>query len=289
MAGPAGCPWQTRWQTALHLATRQKNVRSRRIVEVVLLLDPQRLGEHHDDQKPGEQRQRKPQQLPPSLLHAREDRHRERDQRRQQPAQQPNRGEHPNPVVGNGFRTSNGIRHTQNRVGHRDDHCHHFRKTNGSPSKLGVRMTGASGDGGASWNRIDSHRTHLTEEPSRTSLHVIIAPSPNREQRTTTHWSQVAPFGIRTMPVELGFFRTELLTPPPTQYAEPSLEDYADRTRQTVEAWQGICRAGKAGADDRPARGASELDVALEVEHARAVQLHAVAGEPAGQLAAAPR
>ena len=34
---------------------------------------------------------------------------------------------------------------------------------------------------------------------------------------------EIAPFGIRTMLVEPGFFRTELLTPQSTQYAEPSL------------------------------------------------------------------
>ena len=33
---------------------------------------------------------------------------------------------------------------------------------------------------------------------------------------------EVAPFGIRTMLVEPGFFRTELLTPQSTQFAEPS-------------------------------------------------------------------
>ena len=36
------------------------------------------------------------------------------------------------------------------------------------------------------------------------------------------------------MLVEPGFFRTELLTPQSTQYAEPSIADYADRTKQTV-------------------------------------------------------
>jgi NAD(P)-dependent dehydrogenase (short-subunit alcohol dehydrogenase family) len=51
---------------------------------------------------------------------------------------------------------------------------------------------------------------------------------------------EVAPFGIKTMLVEPGFFRTELLTPQSTQYAEPSLADYAERTRQTVEAWKAM-------------------------------------------------
>jgi NAD(P)-dependent dehydrogenase (short-subunit alcohol dehydrogenase family) len=51
---------------------------------------------------------------------------------------------------------------------------------------------------------------------------------------------EVAPFGIRTMLVEPGFFRTELLTPESTKYAESSIEDYAERTEQTVTAWKGM-------------------------------------------------
>jgi NAD(P)-dependent dehydrogenase (short-subunit alcohol dehydrogenase family) len=51
---------------------------------------------------------------------------------------------------------------------------------------------------------------------------------------------EIAPFGIKTMLVEPGFFRTELLSPQSTQYAEPSIEDYADRTSQTIAAWQGM-------------------------------------------------
>src|SRR2546430_4911872 len=47
---------------------------------------------------------------------------------------------------------------------------------------------------------------------------------------------EVAPFGIRTMLVEPGFFRTELLTPESTSYAKPTIEDYAERTRQPVPA-----------------------------------------------------
>jgi NAD(P)-dependent dehydrogenase (short-subunit alcohol dehydrogenase family) len=50
----------------------------------------------------------------------------------------------------------------------------------------------------------------------------------------------VAPFGIRTMLVEPSFFRTELLTPESTSYAQPSIEDYAERTKQTVTAWNGM-------------------------------------------------
>ena len=42
------------------------------------------------------------------------------------------------------------------------------------------------------------------------------------------------------MVVEPGFFRTELLTPESTSYAEPSIDDYAERTTQTVVAWNAM-------------------------------------------------
>jgi NAD(P)-dependent dehydrogenase (short-subunit alcohol dehydrogenase family) len=58
---------------------------------------------------------------------------------------------------------------------------------------------------------------------------------------------EVAPFGIRTMLVEPGFFRTELLTEDSTRYPEPTIEDYAERTRQTVTAWKGM--NGQQGGD----------------------------------------
>jgi NAD(P)-dependent dehydrogenase (short-subunit alcohol dehydrogenase family) len=51
---------------------------------------------------------------------------------------------------------------------------------------------------------------------------------------------EIAPFGIRTLLVEPGFFRTELLTSHSTTYAEPSIDDYAERTRETVTAWSGM-------------------------------------------------
>ncbi len=51
---------------------------------------------------------------------------------------------------------------------------------------------------------------------------------------------EVAPFGIRTMIVEPGYFRTELLRPESTTFAELSIDDYAERTAQIVPAWQGM-------------------------------------------------
>lgn len=66
---------------------------------------------------------------------------------------------------------------------------------------------------------------------------------------------EIAPFGIRTMLVEPGFFRTELLTAGSTTFAEPSIDDYAERTRETVAAWSGM--SGKQGGD--PARLADAI------------------------------
>jgi NAD(P)-dependent dehydrogenase (short-subunit alcohol dehydrogenase family) len=48
---------------------------------------------------------------------------------------------------------------------------------------------------------------------------------------------EVAPFGITTTIVNPGFFRTELLTTESVTYAEPSLEDYADRTAEQLRWW----------------------------------------------------
>jgi NAD(P)-dependent dehydrogenase (short-subunit alcohol dehydrogenase family) len=66
---------------------------------------------------------------------------------------------------------------------------------------------------------------------------------------------EVAPFGIRTMLVEPGFFRTELLTPESTKYAESTITDYAERTQQIVAVWKSM--NGQQGGD--PAKLAEAL------------------------------
>jgi NAD(P)-dependent dehydrogenase (short-subunit alcohol dehydrogenase family) len=66
---------------------------------------------------------------------------------------------------------------------------------------------------------------------------------------------EVAPFGIRTTVVEPGFFRTDLLTAESTNYAEPTIDDYAERTEATVTAWNGM--NGRQGGD--PAKLAAAL------------------------------
>jgi len=57
----------------------------------------------------------------------------------------------------------------------------------------------------------------------------------------------VAPYGITTTVVEPGFFRTELLTEDSSTWPELSVEDYTERTAQTITAWRGM--NGQQGGD----------------------------------------
>jgi NAD(P)-dependent dehydrogenase (short-subunit alcohol dehydrogenase family) len=66
---------------------------------------------------------------------------------------------------------------------------------------------------------------------------------------------EIAPFGIRTMLVEPGFFRTELLSNDSTTYAQPTVDGYAERTKEIVAAWKSM--DGKQGGD--PAKLAKAL------------------------------
>jgi NAD(P)-dependent dehydrogenase (short-subunit alcohol dehydrogenase family) len=50
----------------------------------------------------------------------------------------------------------------------------------------------------------------------------------------------VAPYHIHTTIVEPGFFRTELLVDASTTWPEPSIDDYAERTASTIEAWKSV-------------------------------------------------
>jgi NAD(P)-dependent dehydrogenase (short-subunit alcohol dehydrogenase family) len=105
---------------------------------------------------------------------------------------------------------------------------------------------------------------------------------------------EVAPFGIGSMLVEPGFFRTELLTAESTTYAAGSIDDYAARTAETVAAWTGM--NGKQGGDptrlaealvqlarhdDPPARFAAGTD-AIQVFEAKANTLLAQAAAHRG-------
>jgi len=51
--------------------------------------------------------------------------------------------------------------------------------------------------------------------------------------------AEVEPFGINTITVNPGFFRTELLTAESTNFAEPTIGDYNERRAKQMEFWKG--------------------------------------------------
>jgi NAD(P)-dependent dehydrogenase (short-subunit alcohol dehydrogenase family) len=67
--------------------------------------------------------------------------------------------------------------------------------------------------------------------------------------------AEVEPFGIHTMTVNPGFFRTELLTEESTSYAKTTIEDYKERNAQQHEFWKS--QNGKQSGD--PAKLAQAL------------------------------
>jgi NAD(P)-dependent dehydrogenase (short-subunit alcohol dehydrogenase family) len=73
---------------------------------------------------------------------------------------------------------------------------------------------------------------------------------------------EIAPYGLRTMIVEPGFFRTELLSPGSTSYAAPSIDDYAERTTATIKAWDDM--NGRQSGD--PAKLATALVQLIDME-----------------------
>jgi NAD(P)-dependent dehydrogenase (short-subunit alcohol dehydrogenase family) len=50
---------------------------------------------------------------------------------------------------------------------------------------------------------------------------------------------EVEPFGIDTIVVNPGFFRTELLTEESTNFAKPSIDDYNEARTQQIQFWKG--------------------------------------------------
>ena len=83
---------------------------------------------------------------------------------------------------------------------------------------------------------------------------------------------EVEPFGIRTMIVEPGFFRTELLTPESTTFGELSIDDYDEARTQTNAFWDSM--NGKQAGD--PAKLARAL---VELADSAEPPLRWVAGE----------
>jgi NAD(P)-dependent dehydrogenase (short-subunit alcohol dehydrogenase family) len=94
---------------------------------------------------------------------------------------------------------------------------------------------------------------------------------------------EVEPFGIHTTIVNPGFFRTSLLTNESTNYAAPSIEDYAERNAAQREFWEGangqqsgdpakLARAllTIAGEDQPPRRFIAGADAIETAEHVSA-------------------
>jgi len=71
--------------------------------------------------------------------------------------------------------------------------------------------------------------------------------------------TEVGPFGIQTMIVNPGFFRTELLTTESTQYADLVVEDYRDR-RAAQEAFWTAANGTQGGDPAKLARALITLD-----------------------------
>ena len=69
---------------------------------------------------------------------------------------------------------------------------------------------------------------------------------------------ELQPFGIRTMIVEPGFFRTELLTPESTTFGELSIDDY-DEARSDVNAFWTSMNGKQAGDAAKLARALVQL------------------------------
>lgn len=88
---------------------------------------------------------------------------------------------------------------------------------------------------------------------------------------------EVSPFGIQTMIVNPGFFRTELLTEQSTQYADLTIADYSERRAQMEAFWASA--NGTQGGD--PAKLARAL-IALDKEQ---LPLRFIAGADAIQTA----
>jgi NAD(P)-dependent dehydrogenase (short-subunit alcohol dehydrogenase family) len=89
---------------------------------------------------------------------------------------------------------------------------------------------------------------------------------------------EIAPFRIHTTVVNPGFFRTELLTKQSTSYAEPSIDEYAERSAAQREFWESM--NGQQGGD--PAKLAQAL---LTITDQEQPPLRFIAGADAIALA----
>jgi len=95
--------------------------------------------------------------------------------------------------------------------------------------------------------------------------------------------AEIEPFGIDTIIINPGFFRTELLTEESTNFAERAIEDYNERRAKQMEFWKGY--NGKQSGD--PAKLAQALITISRIDKPpRRFLAGADAVETAGKVAA---
>jgi NAD(P)-dependent dehydrogenase (short-subunit alcohol dehydrogenase family) len=90
--------------------------------------------------------------------------------------------------------------------------------------------------------------------------------------------TEVGPFGIETMIVNPGFFRTELLTEESTSYADVAVDDYHERRTAQIAFWKS--QNGKQGGD--PAKLARAL---IQLTDQTELPMRFLAGADAIQVA----
>jgi NAD(P)-dependent dehydrogenase (short-subunit alcohol dehydrogenase family) len=86
--------------------------------------------------------------------------------------------------------------------------------------------------------------------------------------------AEVEPFGIDTITVNPGFFRTELLTEESTNFAQPTIADYNERRTQQLQFWKS--QNGKQAGD--PAKLAQAL---IKISNLEKPPRRFIAGEDA--------
>ncbi len=89
---------------------------------------------------------------------------------------------------------------------------------------------------------------------------------------------EVARFGIHTTIVNPGFFRTELLTKESVTYAEPSIDDYAERGAQQLDWW-------KAQSGQQPGDPAKLAEALMTIANEEQPPRRFIAGDDAIALA----
>jgi NAD(P)-dependent dehydrogenase (short-subunit alcohol dehydrogenase family) len=110
----------------------------------------------------------------------------------------------------------------------------------------------------ATGRNLESVRSAIGDHEQLLVTELDITDAQSAERAVAAAIDRFGRYGIRTMIVEPGFFRTELLQPESTTFAELSINDYAERTAETMPAWQAM-NGQQAGDPAKLARALVEL------------------------------